>query len=190
MSALGIEDLVIGNGDAAARGQRVTVHYTVSNESSRNWKQSVAFNCLQCAAVPEVRDYDCVRHWVRGNGRFMRLIEVPRVFGPRPAVQLYSVEGAPPGHEIPFVDGFKSTPDGVLEGWMAIQSRDGKGLVATVSKPALFLFQNIEYSCIHSGTGFGPLKPGETGHGINKCYFVRSSIEEWHGRMLNDLKIA
>jgi FKBP-type peptidyl-prolyl cis-trans isomerase FkpA len=28
MAALGIEDMVVGNGDAAAKGQRVTVHYT------------------------------------------------------------------------------------------------------------------------------------------------------------------
>ncbi|MCX5772321.1 MAG: hypothetical protein NTZ09_18895 [Candidatus Hydrogenedentes bacterium] len=166
----------------------VTVHYSVRNESKRKWKQSLAFNCLQCGAVPEVRDHDCVRHWVRAKGRFMRLIEAPRVFGPRPAVQLYSVEGAPAGRAIPFVDGFKSTPDCVLEGWMAIQSRDGRGLVATVSKPALFLFQNMEYSCIHSGTGFGPLEPGQSAEGINKCYFVRNSVEEWHARMLNDLE--
>jgi FKBP-type peptidyl-prolyl cis-trans isomerase FkpA len=28
MSTLGIEDIVIGNGDSAAKGQRVSVHYT------------------------------------------------------------------------------------------------------------------------------------------------------------------
>ena len=160
--------------------------FKVTNESNRTWKQSLAFNCFQCGGVPEIRDHECLRHWVRAAGEFKRLIELPRVFSPRPTVQLYSVVGAPPGKDIPFVAGFKATPDVVLEGWMAIQSRDGKRLVATASKPALFLFQNMEYSCIHSATGFGPLKPGESAEAVNRVYFVETSIEAWHKRMQSD----
>ncbi len=165
----------------------VDIRFDVTNESDRVWEQSLAFNCFSCGTAPEIRDHECLRHWVRAEGRFRRLIEIPRVFGPRPTIQLYSVEGAPPGRIIPFVAGFKATPDIVLEGWMAIQSRDGKRLVATVSRPALFLFQNMEYSCIHSATSFGRLSPGETRRATNTLYFVEASLKEWHKRMTKAL---
>ena len=40
MASLGIEDLVVGQGDAAASGQRVTVHYTgwLDNNGNRGAK--------------------------------------------------------------------------------------------------------------------------------------------------------
>jgi len=159
----------------------------VTNESDRDWPGSLAFNCFQCGGAPSIKDHECVRHWVRTQGEFKRLVEVPRTFGPRPAIQLYSVEGAPKGMDIPFVANFKATPDVVLEGWMAIQSRDGKRLVATASDPAMFLFQNMEYSCIHSAAGFGPLKPGESGEAVTRVYFVEAGLGDWHARMPADM---
>lgn len=166
----------------------VDARLQVTNESDRNWTQSFAFNCFQAGGAPSIRDNECVRHWCRTGGEFKRLVELPRKFGPRPTIQLYSVEGALPGMDIPFVANFQSTPpDVALEGWLAIESRDGKRLVATVSRPALFLFQNMEYSCIHSAPSFGPLKSGETGEALTRVYFVESSVEEWHGRMGRDL---
>jgi len=162
----------------------VTSRLTLTNRSDRTWKQGMAFNCVQCSGDPWIRDHECLRTWVRSTGQFKRLIELPRVFGPRPAIQLYSVEGAPPARDIPFVANFRATPeDVVVEPWIAIVSRDGKRLVATVSTPGLFLFQNREYSCIHSGAGFGQLKPGETGEALNTSYFVRSDLDDWYTRI-------
>lgn len=165
----------------------VDVRIRLTNESPRPWKHGLAFNCFNCGAAASVRDYECRRHWARTGGVFKRLIELPRVFGPRPTVQLYSVEGQPPGADLPFVANFKATPDVVLEGWLAIEARDGKRLVAVASKPALFLFQNMEYSCIHSGPGFGPMQPGETRESLTRCYFVESTLAQWHERMTAEL---
>jgi hypothetical protein len=171
-----------------ATDDTVDVHQAVTNESPRHWDMSLAFNCFQCGAAPSIRDHECLRHWCGWNGEPRRLIEVPRQFGPRPTIQTYSVEGAPAGRDIPFVANFGSTPEGVtLEGWLAIQSHDGKGLVAVVSKPALFLFQNMEYSCVHSAPGFGALAPGETGTALTRMYFVQSSVADWHARMSREL---
>ena len=165
----------------------VTSHFKLTNHSSRTWQQGMAFNCFQCARENSIRDNDCLRTWVRTGGEFKRLVELPRVFAPRPAIQLYSVEGAPLGKDIPFVAGYKATPDVVIEPWMAMVSRDGKKLAATVSKPGLFLFQNREYSCIHCGTGFGELKPGQSAEAVNKTYFVEAPLADWHQRMKAEL---
>lgn len=165
----------------------VTSHFKLTNLSNRIWAQGMAFNCFQCGAAPSLRDHDCTRHWVRIGGEFKHLMQVPRVFGPRPAIQLYSVEGAPLAKDIPFVADFKASPDVVIEPWMAIESRDGKKLVATVSQPGLFLFQNREYSCIHCGTGFGEMKPGQTSEAVNKTYFVETTLANWHRRMKAEL---
>ena len=106
------------------------------------------------------------------------------MFGPRPTLQFYSVEGAPKGKDIPFVNAFQSTPDDVaIEGWLAIRARDDKHMVAVVSKPALFTFQNREYSCIHSSPTFGALKPGESGTALTRIYFVKATLEQWYNHM-------
>lgn len=161
----------------------VDLEIRLTNLSNRQWKRGMAFNCFNCGAS-SLRDNECLRHYVAERGRIRRLIKVPRVFGPRPTVQLYSVEGAPPGNEIPFVASFGATPTGVtLEGWMAIVSPDGKRLVAAASRPALFLFQNMEYSCIHSGPGFGSMDPGQTSTALTRLYFVQATLPEWHRRV-------
>jgi hypothetical protein len=165
----------------------VKAEFKLTNHSRKIWKQGMAFNCFQCGAAPSIRDHDCLRHWVRVDGEFKRLREIPRIFGPRPAIQLYSVAGAPLGKDLPFVADFNTTPDVVIEPWMAIRSRDDKKMVATVSKPGLFLFQNREYSCIHCGTGFDEVRPGQTAQAINIVYFVESTLESWHRRMQADL---
>ncbi len=161
----------------------------LTNRSEKAWGETQAFNCFSNRYAASVRDHECKRHWVRTEGEFKRLIEVPRVFGPRPALQLYSVEGAPEGKDIPFVEAFHSTPEDVaIEGWIAIQARDGKHMVAVVSKPALYTFQNREYSCIHSAPTFGSLGPGETGTALTRVYFVEATLEDWYSRMKKEFE--
>jgi hypothetical protein len=161
----------------------VDIDVSVTNRSARIWSHSLAFHCLVCGAAPSIADFECKRHWARSAQQFRRLIEIPRKFSMRPTVQLYSVEGAPPGMQIPFVAQYDATPAEVLEGWLAIQSRDETSIAATVSKPALFLFQNMEYSCIHSGPSFGTLQPGQTGEALTRLYLARASLNDWYQRM-------
>lgn len=161
----------------------------LTNMSNEAWEETHAFNCVSAKYAPSVCDHDCKRHWVRSEGEFKKLVELPRVFGPRPALQLYNVEGAPKGKDIPFVASFQSTPEDVaMEGWFAIQSRDGKSLMAVASKPILYAFQNREYSCVHSSPTFGPLNPGETGSTITRIYMIESSVEDWYSRMKTEFK--
>jgi hypothetical protein len=164
----------------------VDADIALTNESARAWKHGMAFNCFNCGGS-SLRDNECLRHFVRVGGKFQRLVATPRTFGPRPTIQLYGVEGGPPAGEIPFVSNFRCTSPAVAEGWMAIVAPDGKRLVAAVSRPALFLFQNMEYSCIHSAPGFGPIRPGETKRAKTRLYFVSATLEEWHRRMRSEM---
>ena len=161
----------------------------LTNKSDRVWDETFSFNCFNNSLAPSVRDHDANRNCVRCNHEFKNLTELPRVFGPRPTLQLYSVEGKMKGEDIPFVNNFQATPSDVaIEGWMAIESKDKKRMVAIVSEPALFTFQNREYSCIHSCPSFGKLKPNETGNALVRLYFVESSLEDWHKRMVSEFK--
>lgn len=152
----------------------------LTNLSDRAWGRGMAFNCVKGGDAPSFKDHDCLRHRVRvvepdGSRRLARLAELPRRFGPRPALQLYDVEGAPPARENPFVAGFGATPDRVLlEGWIGIESRDGRGLLSVSSRPALFLFQNREYGCIHAAADFGPMEPGATSRATTRVEFART----------------
>lgn len=161
----------------------VDVRIRLTNLSPRVWEHSLAFNCFPATGT-SLADHECARHWVGLDGRPVPLRSLPRHYGPRPTIQLYSVEGAPRGADIPFVAGFDATPENVVvEGWMAIASRDGTRLVAAASRPALFLFQNMEYSCIHAAQSLGRLAPGEQGEALTRLYFVELSLERWYERL-------
>ena len=163
------------------------VDIQLTNRSTRVWNQSLAFPCFNCSDSPSIADFECARHWVRANQQFQRLTQVRRRYSTRPTIQAYSVEGATPATQIPFVSGFQATPDALLEGWLAIQARTGDRLAAVVSRPGLFLFQNMEYSCIHCGPSFGTLSPGQSGQALTRIYLVESTLDDWYRRMKLEL---
>ncbi len=166
----------------------VDIRVVLTNLSDRLWAHSLAFNCFNAGGAPSVADHECARHWVGLAGEARRLTELPRTCGPRPTVQLYSVEGAPAGSEIGFVSGFRATPENLtLEGWIAIQARDGVRMVAAASKPTLFLFQNMEYSCIHASPGLGRLSRGESGEALTRIYFVEATVAELRDRIRSEM---
>lgn len=160
-------------------GDTCDVEYALTNNSGRHWAHGMAFNCFNCGYAPPLRDNEGLRNYIGVNGEAKPLAECPRVFSNRPGVQLYSVAGQPPGSELPFVAGFQATPaDFAAAPWMIMESKDGRSCAATISTPGLFLFQNSEYSCIHSATGFGRLAPGETSTGSNRMIIAEMTLAE------------
>ena len=164
----------------------VDIHIALTNEGSTTWSHGLAFNHF-AGAKSSIGDHECARHWARHNGRFVPLTELPRVFSARPAVQVYAVQGAPPVSQVPYAQTFNATPNLVLEDWLAIRSLDGARLAAVVSKPALFLFQNMEYACIHSAAGFGSLQPGQTANALTRIYLVQATLQDWYDRKVAEL---
>lgn len=165
----------------------VDAHFELTNLSDRPWAQGHAFCCFQCGGADPIRDHDALRTFVGLDGTPTPLRQVPRVWSARATIQLYSVVGQPPGRELPFVAGFAATPEVAVEGWMAVVARDGRRLVATASKPCLYLFQNLEYSCIHAACGFGPMAPGQTATALNRTWFFQGSLTDWYARYRREL---
>lgn len=171
-------------------GDAAVVSYTLKNESERHWQNALAFNCLSCGGAWDVRDHDCERHWTGIDGEPVPLLAVPRRHSTRPAIQLYSTAGAPPATDLPFVSDFRATPDVVLDPWMAVQSRDGTRTVATVGRPAAFLFHNMEYSCIHAASGFGAIAPGESATAGNDLLFLDTPLADALTRIRSSMGVG
>ena len=184
-----VEGLLEYTIDVSIKEDHIDFVQKLTNKSNEVWDETFSFNCFNNSLAPSIRDHDANRNCVMCDNEIKTLTELPRVYGQRPTLQLYSVEGKMKGEDIPFVNSFQATPSDIaIEGWMAIKSRDEKRLVAIASKPALFTFQNREYSCIHSCPSFGKLAPNETGNALVRLYFVESNIEDWHKRMESEFE--
>ena len=163
------------------------IRIRLTNDSNRVWEHGTAFNHFAADYPAPGGDYETARHWLRVSGQFRRLHDLSRKYSSRPGIQLFNVVGAPPVSQIPFANSFQATPDFTAEGWLAVQSRDGTCLIAIVSKPALFLFQNSEFNCIHSAPDFGKLVPGQMSETQTRIYIVQSSLKDWYKRMRDEL---
>ena len=64
-----------------------------------------------------------------------------------------------------------------MRGFTRRQSLLTAGAGAAVSKSCLFLFQNLECSCIRRAAGFGRLGSGETAKAVNRIHFVETSLK-------------
>ena len=70
------------------------------------------------------------------------------------------------------MEGFRAAPEVYPEGLLVIRSWDGKHLAVVTSDRPLFLFANLEFSCIHCCPSFGALKPGEEGRALHRAYVL------------------
>ncbi len=164
----------------------VDIRYQVTNLQTTPWTESLAFTCFNHGSVPSINDFELLRTYIWRKGQPYRLIDIERKFSTRPLVQLFGIEGARPWHEIKFVAKFQATPPEPCEPLIAIQSRDGKHVTGVAAHPALFLFQNAEYSCIHSCPTFGALKPNETGEALTRHYFLEGTAHDLKKRYDED----
>lgn len=174
----------------------VNIDFKLTNESDRLWEQSYATVCVNLGAhttagstsylrrFNEITDFECSRHWTGINGECRQLTQLPRAYGPRPTIQIYGVENESSVDFDPVESETieRQIPDVEPEGWLAIEARDESGLVAVAAEPPFMLFQNSEYSCIHSDPGFGTLLPGETSTATTRIYLVTQDIEKWYSR--------
>jgi hypothetical protein len=172
--------------EMAPSEDHVDIRYRVTNLQAEDWTESLAFTCFNLGAAPSFSDFDMRRTYVWRQGQAFRLVDIERKFSTRPLVQLFGIEGARPWTEVPFVTKFHASPPDPCEPLIGIRSRDGRRTAAVASNPALFLFHNGEYSCIHSCPTLGPLEAGHTGEAMTRLYFLEASIDPLHHRYRDD----
>ncbi|MCX6621279.1 MAG: hypothetical protein NTY38_09390 [Acidobacteria bacterium] len=139
----------------------VDVSIRLKNLGTTAWPQSMAFSCFRFGDAPGFSDFDGARTYLLLDGRWTPITQLERKDSPRPTIQLWYVRGGP--RDLPFVDNFQATPFFLPEAVLAARSYDGKSVIAVTANKPLFLFANLEFSCIHCCPTFGALGPGEEG---------------------------
>ena len=150
--------------------QYIDIHLTLQNLHNRTWENTYAFPCLKTHTSPQFLDYDGTRTFLRVDGEYVPITKLPRKDSPRPTLQFWYTdkEDRPLG----VVESFDASPDTYPDGLIAVRSWDGRHLVVVTSDSPLFLFSNLEFSCVHSCPSFGRLEPGETGSALNRIYVL------------------
>jgi len=155
----------------AKRNQHaVDVHMTLKNLGDKPWRDSFSFSCFNFRNMPEFADFDGSRVFVKLDGRYAPITTIARKDSPRPTIQMWYVAGGPRG--LGFVESFQAAPEVYTDGVLAARSWDGKHLIAVASDKPLFLFNNMEFSCIHCCPSFGPLEPGQEGRALHRAYVL------------------
>jgi hypothetical protein len=149
----------------------VDVSIRLKNLGTTAWPQSMAFSCFRFREAPSFADFDGARTFLSLDGRWIPVTQLERKDSPRPTIQLWYVRGGP--QNLPFVDNFQATPAFLPEAVLAARSYDGKNLIAVTADKPLFLFANLEFSCIHCCPTFGALTPGEEGYARHRVFVCK-----------------
>ena len=185
--ALEYKDVVAWSAEVTSSDDYIDIGFTLENPSDKVWESTLAFTCINPGSMNTFRDYETKRTYVRRSGKFRSLLQIPRKISSRPPVQLFSVPGAPLGMDIPFVAGFDATPVEPAEPLLAIVSHDKRHVLAVATDRPYFLFQNCEYSCIHSCPTMGRLEPGQQGTSRTRVYLLRDTpLDEFYKRYRKD----
>ncbi len=170
---------------ASAGEDHVDVRIRLKNLSEKAWPESQAFSCLNYESMARLADFEGNRTFLLIDGQWKTMTEVERITGSRPTIQLWYVNGK--SRPLGFVAGYKSTPSYYPEGVLAVRSRDGKNMIAVSCDNPLYLFSNLEFSCIHSCPSFGALKPGEEGEAFHRVFVLKDSSLDELGVKLKEL---
>jgi len=151
----------------------IDVKITLKNLSGKTWPQSHAFPCCNFHKAASFSDFEGTRTFLLIDGEWKSLMQIQRKDSIRPLVQLFYVQGKP--RPLGCVERFEATPPIYPQGIFAVRSYDSKSVIAVTADKPLYLFHNMEYSCIHCCPGFGSLKPGEQGTATNRVFIGKNT---------------
>lgn len=148
----------------------IDIQLTLQNLHKRTWEKTYAFPCLKTHTSPQFVDYDGARTHLRVEEQYTPITKLRRKDSDRPTMQFWYVDDA--DRSLGVVESFDASPDFRADGFIAVRSWDHGHLVVVTSDKPLFLFSNLEFSCVHCCPGFGTLEPGEMGIAVNRIYVL------------------
>ncbi len=149
------------------------VRIRLKNLSNTAWPESLSFSCFSPRAALDFADFDGSRTFLLIDGQWKPITQIERKDSNRPTIQLWYLKNGP--KPLGFVEHFQATPPVYPEAVLAVRSYDGKHVVAVTADKPLFLFGNLEFSCIHCCPSFGALKPGEEGVATHRVFICRDT---------------
>jgi len=162
---------------AWAEDDHLSVRIRLRNLGETAWPNSSAFSCFSPRGALPLADFDGSRTFLLVDGDWTPITQVERIHSGRPTIQLWYVEGR--DRPLGFVESFEATPAFYPAGVLAVQSYDKRHMVAVTADEPLFLFGNLEFSCIHCCPSFGALGPGEQGTATHRVFFCEDTgLEE------------
>ena len=118
-----------------------------------------------------------------------RLSDTRRTIGHRPGIGVYFSEKMELDEEWPFISWFDATSEERTDGdYLVTLSESGNSYMAATSPNTLYLFNNLEFTCIHAAPTFGDIGPGESSTLTTRFYFSEGGLDDFLKRFSKDDK--
>ena len=167
----------------------VDAEMTIKNLTKNTWHNVWSFNCLSPSGAEDYQDTLLERTYMSSGNKPILLSKTTRKIGPRPTIGVYYSDKVAADKEYPFVEDFEATsPIRTDDSYLIAFSKDGNYYMAATSPQALFLFDNLEYKCIHSAPLFGDIQPQQSVTVTCRFYFSKGSVEDFVERFKKDKK--
>ena len=161
----------------------------ITNLSKDNWEDVWSFNCLNPVKAPAFRDEQLDRTYMSTPAGPKPLSATERTIGPRPGIGVYFSERMGADEYWPFISGFQATsPERTNGDYLLTMSSSGHTYMAATSPRTLYLFNNLEFTCIHAAPTFGDIPSGGTSSLTCRFYLAEGDMQDFFQRFKRDLK--
>ena len=168
----------------------VDVEMTISNLSAVSWHDVWSFNCLNPVSAKKFQDTLLRRTFMSTKNGPEILSKTNRTIGPRPTIGVYFHEETNNQTDFPFVNDFQATsPDRTNSNYLVTLSETKNSYMAVTSPKTLFLFNNLEYKCIHSAPNFGDIDSGKSSTLTCRFYFAKGNLQDFINRFKKEIDL-
>jgi hypothetical protein len=162
----------------------------ITNLSEDKWEDVWSFNCLNPVKATTFQDLEMDRTYMSTKEGPKRLSDTKRIIGHRPSIGVYYSEKMELDEQWAFISWFEATSLDRTDGdYLVTLSESGKTYMAATSPNTLYLFNNLDFTCIHAAPTFGNIGPGESSSLTTRFYFSEGGLKDFLKRFNKDSKL-